>query len=457
MFAELEAGIGNAPEPIGHDEYRQRQSRLLSQLDNGDLLIICSRPPAVRSNDVEHPYRNNSDMMYLCGWNDGESVLIAQHTGDAWSVELFVQPRDVLMEIWNGRRPGTEGALAEWPIDAAHSIEDLETILGDLLNRCSKVYLRTKFNLGVDAQVDSAMSRRDRDRQHHGTGPVAIVDPSDIIAEMRLRKTPSEIAQMRHACEISSMAHIAAMKHAEPGIGEWQLEAILEGFFRYAKASGIAYPSIVGCGDNATILHYNTNQMRCGDGDVVLIDAGGEYSGYASDITRSWPINGKFSPAQREIYDLVLKSQLAAIEQCRVGIPYDAPHNTACEVLAQGLIELGIIKSSLGEALEPEGELSHWYMHNTGHWIGMDVHDVGIYRPKGEPRLFEAGMVITVEPGLYFGAWRDDVEIDQRWAGIGIRIEDDVLITDDEPDVLSSFCPKNPDELESIIGTAGVI
>jgi len=453
MFAELEAGIGVAPEPVGDDEYRLRQSRLLSQLDTEDLLIICSRPPAVRTNDVEHPYRNNSDMMYLCGWNDEDSVLIAQHSGKEWSVELFVQPRDVLMEIWNGRRPGTDGAIKGWPIDAAHSIDDLETVLDDFLAKCSRVYLRSKFNPDVDAQVDSAMSRRDRDRQRNGTGPVAIVDPSDIIAEMRLVKSPAEIAQMRHACEISSMAHVAAMKHAKPDVGEWQLEGILEGFFRYAGASGVAYPSIVGCGDNATILHYNTNQMRCGNGEIVLIDAGGEYSGYAADITRSWPINGKFSGAQREIYDLVLKAQLAAIEQCRVGNPYNAPHDAACKILAQGLIELGIIKSSLEDALAPEGDLSQWYMHNTGHWIGMDVHDVGIYRPNGKPRLFAAGMVITVEPGLYFGAWRPDVEIDQRWAGIGIRIEDDVLITDAEPDVLSSFCPKNPDELEAIIGT----
>ena len=237
MFAELATGIGAAPEPVGHEEYRLRQSRLLEQLDPEDILIICSRPPAVRTNDVNHPYRNNSDMMYLCGWNDEDSVLIAQHTGNSWSVELFVQPRDVLMEIWNGRRPGTEGAVEDWPIDAAHSIDDLETVLDDFLGKCSKVYIRGKFNSDVDTQVDSAMSRRDRDRQHYGIGPVAIVDPSDLIAELRLSKSPAEIAQMRHACEISSVAHVAAMKHAKPDIGEWQLEAILEGFFRFAGAS----------------------------------------------------------------------------------------------------------------------------------------------------------------------------------------------------------------------------
>jgi len=453
MFAELAGKIGRPPPPIENAEYRSRQSALMDQLSERDLLIICSPAPAVRSNDVDYPYRNNSDMLYLCGWHDPDSVLVGRNVDGKWRIELFVQPRDVLMEIWNGRRPGIEGAMDKWPIDVAHSIDDLEEILDKYLSNCDNVYSRTKINSKIDSWVNSAISRRDRARQHFGSGPSSIVDPSQMIAELRLIKSSGEIAQMRHACEISSLAHIAAMRNCTPGMGEWQLQALIEGFFRYGGASGIAYPSIVGSGDNATILHYNTNQMECEDGAVVLIDAGGEYSGYASDITRSWPVNGKFTPAQRSIYQLVLDAQVAAIDKCRVGNSYSAPHDAAREVMAKGLIELGIINSNLEDALSEDGELRNWYMHNTGHWIGLDVHDVGIYKPNGEPRLFVEGMVITVEPGLYFGAWRPDVQIADKWAGIGIRIEDDVLITASEPDVLSANCPKEISELEAIIGT----
>ena len=276
MFAELIDGVGEAPAPIGNEEYRERQNSLLSQLEDDSLLIVCSRPPAIRTNDVEFPYRNNSDMMYLCGWNDEDSVLIARKIDTSWSVELFVQPRDVLMEIWNGRRPGTEGAEQNWPIDKAHSIEDLEETLQGYLVDCSRVYLRTKLNTEVDTMVDLALTRKDRKRQHFGAGPTSVEDPSQMIAELRLIKSDAEISQMRHASEISGVAHVAAMKSGKPGVGEWQLQAIIEGFFRYAGASGIAYPSIVGCGDNATILHYSTNNMRCSEGEVVLVVARGK-------------------------------------------------------------------------------------------------------------------------------------------------------------------------------------
>ena len=235
---------------------------------------------------------------------------------------------------------------------------------------------------------------------------------------------------------------------------EYQLQATIEGFFVYAGASGWAYPSIVGCGDNATVLHYHQNNDVCEDGEVILIDAGAEYRGYAADITRSWPINGTFTEAQREIYQLVLDAQLAAIDKCRPGLPYNAPHDEARRVLAEGLIELGVITQTLEEALDMEtGDLKKWYMHNTGHWIGLDVHDVGVYKPNGEPRLLEEGMVLTVEPGLYFGAWRPDVDCPQRYANLGIRIEDDVLVTANEPDVLTASCPKTIEEIEQITGT----
>ena len=244
------------------------------------------------------------------------------------------------------------------------------------------------------------------------------------------------------------------MSNTKPGVGEWQLEGIIEGLFKYCNTDGISYPCIIGSGENATILHYNVNNDTCNDGEVILIDAGCEFEGYASDITRSWPVNGKFTPEQAEIYNIVLDAQLAAIDKCRVGNPYDAPHNEARKVLAEGLIRIGVIKQSLDEALSTDGELNNWYMHGTGHWLGLDVHDVGVYRPNDKPRVFEEGMVITVEPGLYFGAWRPDVDCPKKYSNLGIRIEDDVLVTIDGPDVLSRDCPKTIADIESIIGSA---
>ena len=270
---------------------------------------------------------------------------------------------------------------------------------------------------------------------------------------MRLIKSPAEIAQMQFASDVSSLAHTAAMKHGGKGATENQLQSVIEGFFRYAGTSGWSYPSIVGSGENATILHYKENEDKCGDGDVVLIDAGAEFRGYAADITRSWPNNGKFTDAQKEIYQLVLDSQLAAIDECVVGNPYNAPHEAARKVLAEGLIRLGVINQNFDEALDMKsGQLKDWYMHNTSHWIGLDVHDVGVYLPDGKPRLLESGMCLTVEPGLYFGAWRPDVVCPERYANIGIRIEDDILVTDDGPVVLTDKCPKTIDEIEHIVG-----
>lgn len=452
MF-RAEALASESGPSISNSEYRSRQHRLIEGLDENDLLLIVGNPQSVRSNDVRYPYRNNSDLLYLCGWQEEHSILAIRNLDGKWSVELFVQPNNVVKEIWEGRRPGLEGAVASWPIDKAHSIEEMNSVLAEMLTSCNKVLVRTGIDSKVDSLVMESLESRDRARQLLGEGPITIEDPSSRIAELRLRKSPAEIEMMRHACKISSQAHVEAMEKSSNGIGEWQLQAIIEGFFQW-NGQTWAYPSIVGCGDNATILHYHANDKPCMSEEVVLIDAGSEYGGYAADITRSWPIGGRFSEPQKEIYEIVLKAQKAAIEACQVGSPYDAPHQTARRYLAQGLIDLGICEQSLEEALSSDGELGKWYMHNTGHWLGMDVHDVGVYRPNGEPRLLEEGMVLTVEPGLYFAAWREDVEVPARWSGIGIRIEDDVLVTADGPEVLSADCPKEIDELENIIGSS---
>ena len=445
--------IGTPPKPISVEEYGRRVGRLTSQMRPGDLLIVQASKMAVHSNDVHYPYRTQSDMLYLVGWEEADAVFTIHHENGAWVRTLFVQPKDTLKEIWEGRRPGVEGALKNWATDAAHSTHDLEEHLVNMMSDAKRVLIRTGIREEIDQLVVSALQRRDRARQHFGTGPVTIEDPTARIAELRLRKSDAEIAQMRFASEVSSIAHVAAMRNTKPGRMEYQLQATIEGFFVYAGTSGWAYPSIVGCGDNATVLHYHQNNDVCEDGEVILIDAGAEYRGYAADITRSWPINGTFTEAQREIYQLVLDAQISAIDKCRPGLAYNAPHEEARRVLAEGLIELGVITQSLDDALDPEsGELKKWYMHNTGHWIGLDVHDVGVYKPNGEPRLLEEGMVLTVEPGLYFGAWRPDVECPPRYANLGIRIEDDVLVTSNDPDVLTSSCPKTIEEIESITG-----
>ncbi len=454
MFDAAATLLGRSPSPITKDEYRNRQNRLFSQFSNEEIIILCSSHETIHSNDVHHPYRSQSDMIYLTGWYEPESVMFAMNIDGDWHVSLFVQPKDTLKEIWEGRRPGVEGAMANWAIDEAFPIGQLKEVLSNNIAKCSKIYHRTGIRSEVDEIVVDALQRRDRSRQLIGSGPIVLEDPSSRIAELRLIKSKAEIEQMRFACEVSSIAHEAAMRSGGDGRTENQIQAIIEGFFVFSGCSGWAYPSIVGSGENATILHYKENNSPCDDGDIILIDAGAEYRGYAADITRSWPINGKFTAAQKEIYQLVLDSQEAAIDACRVGQPYSAPHEAARRVLAEGLINLGVITQDLETSLDPkEGQLKDWYMHNTGHWIGLDVHDVGIYKPNGEPRLFESGMCLTVEPGLYFGSWRPDVECPEKYSNIGIRIEDDILITNDGPDVLTKACPKTIEEIESIVGS----
>lgn len=454
MLLSLPSSV-EVPSPISNAERRARQDRLVEGFGPDHLIILSNPPLRTRSNDVHHPYRSHSDLLYFVGWRQPGAVFVMSHESGSWVRHLFVPARDVEREIWDGRRPGLEGALEAFPIDVAHDIEDLESVLTAFLSNSRVAVTRLGVLPKVDRIVESALKAQSRDKQRYGQGPESVIDPTVRIGELRLIKSPAEIALMRHAAEITSLAHIEAMRHGGPTTGERQLQAILEGTFLALGGDQWAYPSIVGSGVNATILHYIENDAECRSGDVVLIDAGAEYRGYAADITRSWPIDGRFTEAQREIYELVLKAQQEAIEACVAGQPYDAPHEAARRTLAQGLIDLGIIEQDVATALNGDaGDLRRWYMHNTSHWLGLDVHDVGVYRPQGAPRLLEPGMVLTVEPGLYFGAWRPDVEVPSRYADLGIRIEDDVLVTDGEPEVLTERCPRDPDTIESIVGTA---
>ncbi len=453
MFERMFANVGKMPEPISIQEYISRQNQLYSTFEPSDVLILCSSPVTIHSNDVHHPYRTQSNLLYLTGWTEPESIMCATKASGTWKTHLFVQPKDTLKEIWEGRRPGLEGAEKDWPVDQAHSIDDLESTLNGILSQANRVFHRMGVMSSIDELVVSSIKKRDRARQRLGTGPISVEDPSNKIAEMRLIKSSSEIDQMQFASDVSSLAHIAAMRHGGKHATENQLQSVIEGFFRYAGTSGWSYPSIVGSGENATILHYKENNSPCTDGDVVLIDAGAEFRGYAADITRSWPTNGIFTEPQKEIYQIVLDAQIAAINECVPGNPYTAPHEAARKVLAEGLIRIGVISQTLEAALDSKtGQLKDWYMHNTSHWIGLDVHDVGIYLPNGEPRKLRPGMCLTIEPGLYFGAWRPDVDCPERYSNIGIRIEDDVLVGENGPIVLTEMCPKTITEIESIVG-----
>tara|TARA_B100000767_G_scaffold273802_1_gene304997 strand:+ start:1604 stop:2974 length:1371 start_codon:yes stop_codon:yes gene_type:complete len=453
MFDKMFADLGRMPEPISINEYTARQNQLYSTFKPSDVLILCSSPETIHSNDVHHPYRTQSNLLYLTGWTEPESVMCATMSSGSWKTHLFVQPKDTLKEIWEGRRPGLEGAEKDWPVDQAHSIKDVESTLIDMLSNANRVFHRMGIMPSMDDLVVSSIKKRDRARQRLGTGPISVEDPSNKIAEMRLIKSNAEIEQMKFASDVSSLAHIAAMRHGGKNATENQLQSVIEGFFRYAGTSGWSYPSIVGSGENATILHYKENNSPCSNGDVVLIDAGAEFRGYAADITRSWPTDGTFTDPQKELYQIVLDAQIAAINECVPGNPYTAPHEAARRVLAEGLIKIGVISQTLEEALDSKsGQLKDWYMHNTSHWIGLDVHDVGIYLPNGEPRTLQPGMCLTIEPGLYFGAWRPDVDCPVRYSNIGIRIEDDILVGETGPIVLTERCPKTITEIESIVG-----
>ena len=453
QLMELRQKIIEGPVPVEPEEYRDRQSRFVAEISERSLAIFPTNPTRIRSRDVEYIHRPSSDLVYLCGWTESEGILAAlvdDQGGATW--HLFVAPQDIAKEIWTGRRTGPKEAQRTHPIDTAHPLDKWDEWVKEAILNSSQVYHVLGIHPSLDNLIHSAMAEETRERQRLDTGPRQLVDPRNIISELRLKKSESEIAIMRYAGEITALAHIEAMRQSHSGIGEWQLEAIIEGHFRYLGADGWAYPSIVGGGDRATILHYQKNNQIIEAGEMVLIDAGCEVNCYASDITRTWPIDGTFSDRARDLYSLVLEAQEQAIDACVIGAPYTRPHEVASDVLREGLIQLGLITSDDEE--ESQRQLKRFFMHNTSHWLGLDVHDVGTYQPEEEPRLLEEGMVLTIEPGLYIAGWRSDLsDVDDAWKGLGIRIEDDIHVTSGGPDILSNDCPKTIDEIEAIVGS----
>ena len=436
-------------------EYLTRQSTLLSQLDVDSILLIPTNPKQVRTHDVYFPFRPSSDILYLSGWDEPSSLFAAKHNGIEWETALFVQDNDELAERWEGRRVGVAGAAQKWPVDKGYDWNERIKILQNWLISSKSVFIQQGLDPLLDKLVQDEVTKSSRIKTTTGVGPTAVVDPSQMIAEMRMRKSESEISLMRSAAKIASSAHILAMKRTLGDTTEFNLQSIIESTFTINQSTP-SYSSIVAGGDNATILHYHKNNSIIESGELVLIDAGCEINGYASDITRTWPVNGKFSPPQKEIYELVLKAQTDAIAECRAGKHWSDPHKAAVTTLAYGLLELGILTCSTSEALgnDFDGRVREFFMHGTSHSLGLDVHDVGITKPPGDPngRMLEPGMVITVEPGLYFPKWVEGMDFDSKYLGIGIRIEDDVLITDGDPIILTNDCPKTVVDIESTIG-----
>jgi Xaa-Pro aminopeptidase len=413
----------------------------------GAVALLLGTGLVTRSRDTEFPFRQDSDFWYLTGFDHPNAVAVLR-TDEGPAYTLFVEPSDREREIWMGFRPGVEGALQDYEADEAYPKEEFAKRLPDIIRGAKRIYHVLGRDAAVDAQiVDTLESLRLRSRQ--GGDPAdAIIDPRSIVHPMRLFKDAAELDIMRRAAEISSEAHESAARLAWPGAYEYELEAALEYTFRRRGARGAAYTTIVGGGNNATVLHYVRNDQKLRDGELVLIDAGCELEYYASDITRTYPIGGRFEGPGRAIYEVVLAAQKAALEQCKPGVTLPSVHDAAVRAIVEGLLELSLLEGDAAELVASEAHRPY-YMHSTSHWLGLDVHDVGSYRVDGEPRVLESGLVFTVEPGVYIAP---DAEIaDARFRGIGVRIEDDVLITAEGHENLNAAVPKDPDDVEAMV------
>lgn len=433
---------------ISPAEFAERRKRLMEQMADNSIAILPSATETIRNNDVHHRFRQNSDFMYLTGFREPDAVLVLMPGREQGEYVLFVRDKDPAREIWDGYRAGPDGAVEQYQADDAFPIDDIDDILPGLMEGRSRVYSQ----MGVDGDFDhQLMTWVNQIRAKVRTGaqpPEDFSDMSHLLHDLRLFKSKQEIALMREAAKISARAHTRAMKACKPGMMEYQLQAEIEHECMLAGSPWPAYPAIVGSGDNACILHYIENTAKIKDGDLVLIDAGCELEYYASDITRTFPANGHFSTEQRAIYDLVLKAQYASIEAVRPGQPWIAPHETTVRVLVEGLVELGLLDGKVDDLISSNA-YAPFFMHKTGHWLGMDVHDVGDYKVGGEWRVMEPGMVMTIEPGLYISPHNTNVE--ERWRGIGVRIEDDVVVTRDGCEVLTQDVVKDPADIEALM------
>lgn len=430
-------------------DFRERRDRLAEQMGPNSIAIIATSPEVMRNRDADYKFRADSSFFYLTGFAEPEAVAIIETdaTCEDYSYSLFCRERNREMEIWNGYRAGIDGAIDDYDADEAYAIDLLdEEIIEKLLNK-EKLFYRIGQRAEFDARVSQWIAKATGESRRGAAVPAQIIQLDQIVDEMRLHKSAKEIQLMQIASEISAEAHTRAMQTVRPNMMEYALEAELN--YIFGKNGCVpSYNSIVGGGENGCILHYVENNKPLKNGDLVLIDAACEYELYASDITRTFPVNGQFSPEQKALYQIVLDSQIAAIDAIRIGNSYKEPHHVAVRILVQGLLDLGIMQGDLEEIIETE-RYRQFYMHGTGHWLGMDVHDVGSYKDQGEWRCYEEGMVVTVEPGLYIAP--DDQTVDKKWRGIGIRIEDDVVATQNGPLVLTKNVVKSVADIEALM------
>lgn len=430
------------------NEFRRRRKHFMQRLEKGSVALLASAPARIRNRDTEYPYRQHSDFFYLTGFNEPDALAVFAPGRTQGEFVLFCREFDPEKAIWTGKHAGLEGARETFGADEAFPIGELDQRLPEILENRDRVYFPIGYDAALDGRVMAAVNEI-RARVRTGVrAPYEFVALEHVLHEQRLFKTPAEIALMRKAAEASVLAHKRAMRASRPGRYEYEIEAELLHEFALHGCRSPAYPCIVAGGKNACVLHYTENSERLQDGDLLLIDAGAEYENYASDITRTFPVNGKYSESQRLIYELVLDAQAAAIEEVRPGRPWIAPHDAAVRVLTKGLVKLGLLEGQVSKLVKDEA-YKKFYMHRTGHWLGLDVHDVGPYKIDGEWRPLEPGMVLTVEPGLYIAP--DCSDVDPKWRGIGVRIEDDALVTQEGCEILTQGLPKTVAEIEALM------
>lgn len=434
---------------ITNREFKRRRSELMALMEEDSIAILPSASLVTRNNDVEFPFRQDSDFYYLTGFDEPEAVFVLIPGREHGESILFCRERDPADEQWHGKITGPERAMQLYGIDDAFPIEDIDDILPGLIEGRSRLYYAMGTQKEFDAQVIAWVNSISASKQTGAKPPGEFVQLGQYLHELRLFKSKSELDVMRKAAEITACGHKKLLEVVTPGMYEYELDAELQYAFMKNGARSPAYPSIVGSGNNGCILHYISNREQIRKGDLVLVDAGAEYEFYAADVTRTFPASGKFSKAQSQLYNIVLDAQAAAIAEIKPGNHWEQPHEAAVRVITEGLVELGLLEGDVAELIEQEAYRT-FYMHKTGHWLGIDVHDVGEYKLDDTWRVFEPGMVMTVEPGIYV---EENLEVPPRFKGIGIRIEDNVLVTKTGHEVLTNDIPKTIDEIESYMAT----
>lgn len=433
---------------VNKAEFKRRRKTLMGLMEDNSIAIIPSARQKSRSRDTDYPFRQDSDFYYLSGFVETQAVLALIPGRPHGEFVLFCRERDPEREIWDGIRTGPEGACKEYGADDAFPIDDIDDILPGLIEGRDRVYYAMGHDGEFDRQVMDWVNRIRAQARSGATPPGEFLDLNHFLHDMRLFKSAAEIRTLEKAADISVAAHRRAMKACRPGLYEYELEAEFLYEFKRNGAQAPAYNSIVGGGDNACILHYVANNCALRNGDLLLIDAGCEYEHYAADITRTFPVNGRFSATQKVVYEWVLRAQQAAIDEIKPGNHWNAPHDASVRVITEGLVDMGLLKGKVDKLIENESYKT-FYMHRIGHWLGIDVHDVGDYKVGGDWRVLEPGMVMTVEPGIYISP--TNTKVAKKWRGIGIRIEDDVLVTKDGCRVLTEVLPKSVKAIEALM------